>query len=34
MKDLTAATWIKGKGILFPLLGLAEVAMLVLENPA
>jgi hypothetical protein len=33
MKDLTSATWIKVKGILFLLLGLAAAALLILENP-
>lgn len=33
MKDLTSATWIKVKGILFLLLGIAAAALLVLENP-
>ena len=34
MKDLTSATWIKVKGILFLLLGLAAAALLILENPS
>jgi hypothetical protein len=34
MKDLTSATWIKVKGILFLLLGLVAVALLILENPS
>jgi hypothetical protein len=33
MKDLTSATWIKVKGILFLLLGLLAAALLILENP-
>lgn len=33
MKDLTNATWIKVKGILFLLLGIAAAALLILENP-
>ena len=33
MKDLTSATWIKVKGILFLLLGIAAAALLILENP-
>jgi hypothetical protein len=33
MKDLTSATWIKVKGILFLLLGVAAAALLILENP-
>jgi len=33
MKDLTSATWIKVKGILFLLLGIAAVALLILEHP-
>lgn len=32
MKDLTSATWIKVKGILFLLLGLAAATLLILEN--
>ena len=32
MKDLTSATWIKVKGILFLLLGVAAAALLILEN--
>jgi hypothetical protein len=34
MKDLTSATWIKVKGILFLLLGLVAAALLILENPS
>jgi hypothetical protein len=34
MKDLTNATWIKVKGILFLLLGIAAAAILLLENPS
>lgn len=34
MKDLTSATWIKVKGILFLLLGIAASALLILENPS
>ena len=34
MKDLTSATWIKVKGILFLLLGITAAALLVLENPS
>lgn len=34
MKDLTSATWIKVKGMLFLLLGLAAAALLILENPS
>ncbi|MFO1513899.1 MAG: hypothetical protein U1F83_13450 [Verrucomicrobiota bacterium] len=34
MKDLKSATWIKVKGILFLLLGLAAAGLLVLENPS
>jgi len=34
MKDLTSATWIKVKGILFLLLGLAAATLLLLENPS
>ncbi len=33
MKDLTSATWIKVKGILFLLLGIAAAALLILEYP-
>lgn len=33
MKDLTSATWIKVKGILFLLLGIGAAVLLVLENP-
>ena len=32
MKDLTNPTWIKIKGLLFLLLGLAAAALLVLDN--
>ena len=34
MKDLTNPGWIKAKGILFLLLGLAAAALLVLEHPS
>ena len=34
MKDLTSATWIKLKGILFLLLGIAAATLLILENPS
>jgi hypothetical protein len=34
MKDLTSATWIKVKGILFLLLGLVAAVLLILENPS
>jgi hypothetical protein len=34
MKDLTSATWIKVKGILFLLLGIAAAALLLLECPS
>lgn len=33
-KDLTSVTWIKVKGILFLLLGLAAAALLILECPS
>jgi hypothetical protein len=33
MKGLTSATWIKVKGILFLLLGIAAAMLLVLEHP-
>lgn len=33
MRDLTSARWIKIKGVLFFLLGIAASALLVLENP-
>ena len=33
MKDLTSPTWIKAKGILFLLVGLAASALLVIEHP-
>ena len=34
MKDLTSATWIKVKGILFLLLGICAAVMIVLEHPS
>jgi hypothetical protein len=34
MKDLTSATWIKVKGILFLLLGILAAVLVVLENPS
>lgn len=34
MKDLTSATWIKVKGIMFLLLGMAAATLLILENPS
>ena len=34
MKDLTSATWIKMKGIMFLLLGIAAAALLILESPS
>lgn len=34
MKDLTSARWIKVKGILFLLLGVAAATLLILENPS
>ena len=34
MKELTSATWIKVKGILFLLLGLLAAGLLVLEQPS
>ncbi len=34
MKDLTSATWIKVKGILFLLLGILAAVFVVLENPS
>jgi hypothetical protein len=34
MKDLTSATWIKVKGLLFLLLGIVAAALLILENPS
>ena len=34
MKDLTSSFWIKAKGILFLLLGMAAAALLVLDNPS
>ena len=33
MKDLTSPTWIKWKGILFLLVGIASAVLLVLEQP-
>ncbi len=33
MKDLTSSTWIKLKGILFLLLGIASSALLIWEHP-
>ena len=33
MKDLTSATWIKLKGVLFLLLGLASATLLLVEYP-
>lgn len=33
MKDLTSATWIKVKGVLFLLLGIGAAALHLLENP-
>lgn len=33
MKDLTSAAWIKFKGLLFLLLGIAAATLLILENP-
>lgn len=33
MKDLTSTTWIKVKGILFLLLGIAAATLLLLEHP-
>ena len=33
MRDLTSATWIKSKGILFLLIGLVAAALLLLDNP-
>ena len=33
MKDLTSPAWIKFKGLLFLLLGLAAAGMLILEQP-
>lgn len=33
MKDLTSSRWIKLKGILFLLLGIASAALLIVENP-
>ena len=34
MKDLTSSTWIKVKGVLFLLLGIAAAVLLLLENPS
>lgn len=34
MKDITSARWIKVKGILFLLLGIAAAVLLFLENPS
>ncbi|TAL05049.1 MAG: hypothetical protein EPO07_04220 [Verrucomicrobia bacterium] len=34
MKDLTSPGWIKAKGILFLLLGIASASLLVLETPS
>ena len=34
MKDLTSSFWIKAKGILFLLLGMAAVALLIFDNPS
>lgn len=34
MKDLASATWIKVKGLLFLVLGVAAVVLLLLENPS
>ena len=34
MQDLTSSFWIKAKGILFLLLGMAAAALLILENPS
>jgi len=34
MKDLTNAAWIKFKGLLFLLLGLAAATLLILDNPS
>jgi len=34
MKDLTSATWIKVKGLLFLMLGIAVAALLILESPS
>ena len=34
MKDLTSSFWIKVKGILFLLLGIAAGTLLVLDNPS
>jgi hypothetical protein len=34
MKNLTSASWIKTKGVLFLLLGLLSVTLLVFEHPA
>lgn len=34
MKDLTNPNWIKAKGILFLVLGLAAAALLLIDNPS
>ena len=34
MQDLTSSFWIKTKGILFLLLGIATAALLILDNPS
>ena len=34
MQDLTSSFWIKAKGILFLLLGIAAAALLISENPS
>jgi len=34
MKDLTSATWIRVKGMLFLVLGTAAAALLILEHPS
>jgi hypothetical protein len=33
MRELTSATWIKAKGLLFLLLGVLSSALLILEHP-
>ena len=33
MKDLTSATWIKLKGLLFLLIGIAAAVLIFLDNP-
>ena len=33
MKDLTDPTWIKVKGLLFLVMGIAALALLILDNP-